>query len=330
MPQLNQTEKTGWLLFFYSVPSKPVSNRMRIWRRLTQAGALPFKGAVYILPYSDEHREFFQWLVSETVGMGGEAAFVHVKSIETIDDREIIEIFNRQRQQDYLGIEKMLEGFERKVQSIKKGGSIKDIRKLSEQFNKLMKAFESLRKIDFFSSEKGVLLRRDIEKLQKELISLEGSYKIKSTPSVVTKNIKDYKRKTWVTRKNPFVDRMASAWLIRRFIDPEAVFEFIDEEEITHISKDKVTFDIMGGGFTHTGESCTFEVLIKSFNLSDRRLKKIAEIVHEIDIKDEKFKTAEAKGVEDILLGIRKTSKSDTEALEKGMEIFEMLYESMT
>jgi hypothetical protein len=328
MLQSKHSEKLGWLLFFYSVPSKPVSKRMKIWRRLTQAGALPFKGAAYILPYSEEHDEFCRWLVSEAVGMGGEAAFVHVERIETMHDREIIDLFNRQRVRDYQDIEKGLEGLERRIQSIKKGSSIQGNKKLTEQLYKLLKEFEAIRRIDFFSSKAGAVLKKRMETLQAELKSMERAYTGIQIPVIVPRRIKDYQGKIWVTRKRPFVDRMASAWLIRKFIDPEALFEFIDEKEMARLGKNMVAFDVMGGEFTHIGDMCTFEVFIKSFNLADRRIKKIAAIVHELDMKDDKFKTPEAKGIEEILAGIRKTSKSDSDALERGMGIFEMLYES--
>ncbi|MDI6728791.1 MAG: chromate resistance protein [Thermodesulfovibrionales bacterium] len=328
MLQTKHSEIHGWLLFFYSVPSKPVSNRMKIWRRLTQAGALPFKGAAYILPHSEEHYEFCQWLVSEAVGMGGEAAFVHVEKIETMHDMELIDLFNRQRERDYQDIEKGFEGLERKIQSIKKGSSIHSNKKLSEQLYKLSKEFEAIRRIDFFSSKAGAVLKKRMETLQAELKGIDRIYAGIRIPAIVPKRIKDYQGKTWVTRKRPFVDRMASAWLIRKFIDPAASFEFIDEKETAHLAKNMVAFDVMGGEFTHIGDMCTFEVFIKSFNLVDRRIKKIAAIVHELDIKDDKFKTPEAKGIEEILAGIRKTSKSDSDALERGMGIFEMLYES--
>jgi len=142
------------------------------------------------------------------------------------------------------------------------------------------------------------------------------------------KEIDDYQDKTWATRKKPFVDRFASAWLIKKFIDKNASFTFIDEKDLENMSKDVIPFDIRGGRFTHEGDLCTFEVLTKSFNLKDKTLRKIAEIVHELDMKDEKFRTPEAKGIEDILSGIRKTVKDDHEALRKGMTIFELLYVS--
>jgi hypothetical protein len=145
---------------------------------------------------------------------------------------------------------------------------------------------------------------------------------------VAPARIEDYQHKTWVTRKRPFVDRFASAWLIKKFIDKNASFDFIDEKDLDNKNKNVIPFDIRGGRFTHAGNLCTFEVLMKSFGLKDRTMRKIAEIVHELDLKDDKFRAPEAKGIEDILSGIRKTAKDDHESLEKGISIFEMLYES--
>ncbi len=326
--QTGSTQTGSWLLFFYSAPSKPVSSRMKIWRRLLKAGALPFKGAAYILPYSEEHYEFCQWLVSEAVGMGGEAAFVHVKKIETMHDRKIIDLFNRQRERDYHDIEKMLEGLERKIQSIKKGGSSSQIKKITEAFGKLFKEFESVKKTDFFSSKAGATVEKKLNSLRAELSGIDTFYAGIQSRAITFKHPADYQNRIWVTRKNPFVDRMASAWLIKKFIDKNAVFKFANEKDIEHAGKNTIAFDVISGEFTHIGDMCTFEVLAKTFNLKDKKIKKIAAIVHELDIKDDKYKNPEAKGIEEILIGIRKTARDDADALEKGMAIFEMLYES--
>lgn len=328
MLQSKQAKKIDWLLFFYSVPSRPVNNRMKIWRRLAQAGALPFKGAAYILPYSEEHYEFYQWLVSETVGMGGEAAFVHVGKIETMNNEDIIALFNAQRERDYQGIGNTIRELERMIQSIKKGSSVHNNKKLLEQLDKLLKQFEAVRRIDFFSSKTGAVIKKHVEMLQAEVKGIDRVYTSIRASAIVPKRVSDYQGKMWVTRKRPFVDRMASAWLIRKFIDPAASFEFINEKDIEHLNKDMIAFDIMGGEFTHTGDMCTFEVLARSFNIKDRQVKKIARIVHEIDVKDGKYKNPEARGIEEILTGIRRSVKDDKEALERGMGIFEMLYES--
>jgi len=319
----------GWLLFFYSVPSRPVANRMKVWRRLTQAGALLFRGAVYILPYSDEHYEFYQWLTEEVKGMGGEAAFVYVERIEGIDDKEIIGLFNKQRERDYLKIEKGLEEIERRLQSIKKGSLTSINKKLQDNLNKIEKEFENIIKTDFFSSKLSRSLRRGIAELKEELERLERSRSISRPLHLPFRDIKDYQGKIWVTRSRPFVDRMASAWLIKKFIDPGATFKFIKQDRMPSKVTDVIGFDISGGVFSHVGDMCTFEVLIKSFKLFDKRLKKIATIVHEIDIGDEKVKTPESKGIELLLRSIRKTSGTDEEALNRGMEIFEMLYQAI-
>ncbi|MBI5098053.1 MAG: chromate resistance protein [Nitrospirae bacterium] len=323
------TSHSGWLIFFYSVPSKPVNARMKIWRRLAKAGAILIKGAVYVLPYNEENLELCQWLVSEVTSMKGEGAFVMVDKIETMNYKEIVELFNYQRGRDYSLIEKNMEELERKICSVRKGTETQDYKKLLDQLNKSLREYEEIRRIDFFASKTGTELRKKIGTLQKEMEGLSKSGE-RQTLEVISRNIEDYHGKIWVTRKRPFVDRMASAWLIKMFIDKKAVFRFVDEYDIGKLDRESVTFDVSGGTFTHIGDMCTFEVLIKSFGLKDKPLKKIAEMVHELDIKDEKYKNPELKGIEDILMGIRKTAKDDAEILEKGITVFEMLYASRT
>lgn len=320
--------KARWLLFFYSVPSKPVNNRIKIWRRLVKAGAVQLKGAVYILPYSDEHYEFLQWLVSEVTSLKGDASFLIAGKVETMTDREVIDLFDQQREADCRNIQRELEGLERRVNSIKKGAGAQNIKKLSEQFNKQLRAFEEIKKIDFFSSKAGNDLKKRIKSIEGEIKIVSGFAIQEKKVMIIPKRIEDYQGKTWVTRKKPFVDRMASAWLIKRFIDKNAVFRFIDEREMGDMDKNCVTFDVRGGEITHMGNLCTFEVFATSFEIKNKAVKKISELVHELDMKDDRYKSPEAKGIEDILLGIRKTAKNDSEALEKGMYVFEMLYVS--
>jgi hypothetical protein len=323
-----------WLLLFYSVPSKPVSSRMKIWRKLVKVGAIPLKGAVYILPYSEEHYELCQWLMSEVSAMGGEGDFVITDEFEMLKNGEIITLFNKQRKIDYGNIEKRLNELEIKVNSIKKGSKAKNVRTIKGQLNRYVEELNDVKKIDFFSSK----FRRKVEskiqsfKTEFKKIKLTDTEKgeIEQKISISYKRHKDYSGKTWVTRKKPFVDRMASAWIIKKFIDKKAVFRFIDERERENVDKDSVTYDIREGEITHIGEMCTFEVLVKSFGIKDKRVKDIAELVHQIDMKDDRYSSPEARGIEEILLGIRKTAKGDLEALEKGIAVFEMLYASKT
>ncbi len=328
MLQKTAKKDQKWLLFFYSVPSKPVNNRMKIWRRLAKAGAIQLKGAVYILPYSDEHYEFFHWLISEVTSLNGDGTLIMAKRIETMRTAEVIDLFNQQRETDYRDIEKALEEFERKIKSIKKGTGVQGIKKLSEQCNRHLKEFEDIRKIDFFSSKAGNDLKKKIKKIEVDIKDISGSAAKKQKIVVIPMRIEDYQGKIWSTRKKPFVDRMASAWLIKKFIDKKAVFEFTDEKKIRDANGKAILFDIPGGIFTHISDKCTFEVLKEAFKLKNRALNEIAKIVHQLDIKDDKYNIPAAEGIEALLFGIRKTEANDSRALEKGMTVFGMLYAS--
>jgi len=323
-------KRQKWLLFIYSVPSKPVSTRVKLWRRLAKAGAIKLKGAAYILPYSEEHYEFLQWLDSEVTSLKGDGTLIVAEKIETLTHSEIINLFNQQRALDYKDVWKTAGEIETKIYSIKKGTGTHNIGKLSDQLDKCLKDFDELHKIDFFSSPAGIELKKKIRALQLEFKKVSAIPVKSRTTAVVTKRIDDYRGKTWVTRTKPFVDRIASAWLIKKFVDPDAVFGFINERDTFRKTKDEVMFDLKSGEFTHAGDMCTFETLINAFGIRNKFLKKIAEIVHELDIKDEKYKNPEATIIEDILTGIRKTGKGDMEILKKGMNVFEMLYAART
>jgi hypothetical protein len=320
-----KTISQEWLLVFYSVPSHPVSNRMKIWRKLAKVGAVPLKGSVYILPATEEHEEFCQWLIGEVKSMGGDGAIVKSSEIKTMTDTEIRRLFTTQADREYHRLEKMLDVFERKIQSIRKGSKSEEGKHLADQATKLTKEFEELRKRDYFESSTGNILKKRIQALEASLRDA-GKKAPEEAASVVARRTQDYRGKIWATRKNPFVDRMASAWLIKRFVDPKASFVFIDERDVASLDDTTVAFDMRGAAFTHVGDLCTFEVLVKSFGIKDKAVKKIAEIVHDLDVKDDKYAKLETAGVEEILIGVRKSLKDDSAALEQGRTVFEMLY----
>ncbi len=323
----NRKTAQEWLLIFYNVPSHPVSNRMKIWRKLSKAGAVQLKGAVYILPANEEHEEFFQWLIGEVKTMGGDGAFVRVAEIKAMEEADIRELFLRQADKEYHGLEKHIDAVERKVQSVKKGTTGPAAAVLGGEFLKLKKEFDSAQRRDFFRSPAGEAFLKRIRALEGGLKSVEQRKPGKPV-RIEPKQIADYQGRTWATRKNPFVDRMASAWLIRKFIDPKASFKFMDERGLAKAGGKTVAYDVHGGEFTHVGDLCTFEVLVKSFGISDQAVRKLAEIVHDLDVKDEKYGNPETAGLEEILTGIRKSLKEDDAALEQGMRAFEMMYQS--
>jgi hypothetical protein len=323
------TASQKWLLIFYSVPSHPVSNRMMIWRKLAKAGAVQLKGAVYILPATEEHEEFLQWLIGEVKSMGGDGAFVRTAEIRTMTDADIRRLFTTQADQEYHRLEKALNVLERKIQSIRKGTKSEEGKRLADQVAKFTKEIEGVAKRDFFDTSTGHAMKKRIQALEAGLRDA-GKKAPEDAASIMARRTQDYQGKVWATRKNPFVDRMASAWLIKRFIDPKASFVFIDERDVVSLDNKSVAFDMRGAAFTHVGDLCTFEVLVKSFGIKDKAVKKIAEIVHDLDVKDDKYGKPEATGVEDILAGIRKTAKNDADGLERGMAMFEMLYQAKT
>jgi hypothetical protein len=318
-----------WLLIFYSVPAHPVSGRMKVWRRLAKAGAVQLKGAVYILPSTDEHRELFQWIIGEVKAIGGDGSFVHTSRIETLPDSEVRGLFNAQRDAEYRALEKALEVLERKVQSSRKGAVAGVRESVGIDLASLRKTYEEIGSRDFFGAPLGRETGRRMQTLEAAVKGLQEPGPAKAVP-LSRKGTKDYRRRVWVTRKRPFIDRMASAWLIRRFVDPAATFRFIDEKDIDKLSPGEVAFDLQGGEFTHHGELCTFEVLVRSFGIKDKAVRKISEIVHDLDLKDDKYGNSATSGIEEVLIGIRKTTKDDAAMLDKGMSVFEMMYQSRT
>ncbi|MEF9427539.1 MAG: chromate resistance protein [Candidatus Mariimomonas ferrooxydans] len=254
--------------------------------------------------------------------MGGGGDFIITDKLEMLKNSEIIFLFNNQRDDNYRNIEKGLNELETKVNSIKKGSKGKNIRRLNYQLNSHIKDFEDIKKIDFFSSKMRHGIAGKIHSLRTELkkITLPAIKKgaIKQEILIPHKRHEDYQGRTWVTRKKPFVDRMVSAWLIKKFIDKKAVFEFVDKEKIKGTRGKRILFDIPGGAFTHIGDKCTFEVLMEAFRLKDKTLKEIAKIVHQLDIKDDKYNIPAADGIETLLFGIRKTETDDNRALEAG------------
>jgi hypothetical protein len=319
-----------WLLFFYTVPAKPGNLRMKVWRRLIKMAAASLKGSVYILPYSEDHLEALHWLTGEVASLGGEAAFAKVERIETMGDEEIVSLFQAQRENGYAPIAAALEALEVQLSSLEQQQDPKGLERVKGTFQKLLKDYRAIQGIDFFHSPKGSGLQERLERFEERFTKLTAQPQVERPKLTGPKSKEDYQGRPWMTRKNPFVDRMASAWLIRRFIDPKARFEFLEKDQVSAEVPTAVSFDVPGGDFSHQQDQCTFEVLLEAFGLRGKVLRKMAEVVHDLDLKDGKFANPQASGVETILLGIRKTAKDDREALEEGIKTFERLHAALS
>jgi hypothetical protein len=325
-------DSAKWLLFFHTLPAKPVAARMKVWRRLNKTGALHLKGSVYLLPHSDQHQELLTWLTQEIETLGGEADFVTVERTAALDAQALVALFQQARAQAYRALEPEVEALARTLASPRAQQSPDLRKKLASQLRRLRDQQQDLARIDFFAPAPGAELGRRLAALEEKLLSLQAPGQGKPgrplRQTVTPRRNQDYQGRTWVTRPRPFVDRMASAWLIRRFIDAKARFAF--PAEGAALPAGAVGFDLPGGEFSHLGDWCTFEVLVKAFGLKDKALARLARIVHELDLHDGKFNVPQARGAEEILRGISRTAKNDREALNKGMDVFEMLFASLT
>lgn len=275
-----------------------MSARVKYWRRFQKEGALPLKESVYLLPYNDDRYELCQWLVKEIGAANGQMNFIVTNSIETLSDATIIDMFKTQSDNLYKPILEKLD-------------SIQDDTKIK----KLAKEYEDVRKSDFFNSKLGQQAKEKFDLLTNKNVT---------TITVKLRSKKDFQNRLWITRKRPFIDRLASGWLIKNFIDTKATFGFMDEKD--ELPNNAVSFDMNEAEFTHIGSLCTFEVLIQSFEIQDKTVAKIAKIIHQLDIKDDAYEQPEAYGILAVLRGLRNNEQDDNRLFQKGAEVFNLLY----
>lgn len=317
-----------WLLLIYNLPPTPTKTRVHVWRSLKSIGAVSLKKSVYIIPFNAGTYERYQWLCQEIQTMNGDATFVKVSSIENLNDEEVIKIFNKARDDDYKKIIDKFSMFSKKIITAGKQG-IKNQLKLRNELKIMVNQLSSIHEIDFFKSPLSQKAQNDSNTCTKELSRLLNKIANSGDKNIeerVTLRKKDFQGKKWVTRKRPHIDRISTAWLIRRFIDPKAKFIFVPENTI---KINGIPFDMYHGEFSHQGDNCTFETMLNRFNIQDKTLKNIAEIVHDIDLNDDKFVRNEAKGIDSIVQGLNENYKDDHVLLEKGVELFDALYASL-
>lgn len=300
-----------WLLILYGLPTKRSAERVSLWRKLKRLGAVPLKTSAYLLPDTEANFERFQWLANEVRQGGGEATVIRVTEVEGMKEEQIVQLFNDARSPEYnniiRGLTKLLEKRGRK-----RGGS----ERFEVDLERFTRAYEDIKKYDFFNCPRA----HDAEMLLKRASGVTAGSKISGR----ILSPKRFLGRTWLTRPRPEIDRVGSAWLITRFIDQKARFVFSAEPEKF---PDALPFDVVDAEFSHHGEDCTFETLVKRFGISDKAVAKIAEMIHEADLEDGKFTSFECVGIDRVLKGWARLSLSDEELLQKGGECFDALYE---
>jgi hypothetical protein len=309
------------MLLIHQIPPTPAYLRVKIGRHLARIGAVAIKNSVYVLPRSDETQEDFQWVLREIVKGGGDASIVEARFIEGLSDDQVIGLFQAQRERDY---RELAEQARSVVAELSKRGAIPEGRRadLAKQLARLRQRATELAAIDFFGAPGREVVEGLLSGMEARMRTIEGI-----EPAKASLNRAQYQGRTWVTRTGIKVDRMASAWLIRRFIDPDARFKFVPAKGYRP-EKGELRFDMFEAEFTHEGELCTFEVLMQRFGLENPALRTIASIVHDIDVKDAKYGREEAPGIGQIVAGIAAAHPDDEARFQRGTALFDDLYAS--
>lgn len=302
---VHKRQMAGWLLLTFTLPTKRASQRVEIWRKLQRYGTVPLGNSGYLLPSDLNNEERFQWLAKTIRKYGGEASVVRVKSIDNLSTPQLRGRFSEARAREYQEL----------IEEIKALSSPEDRRVNTGRLSRLRNRFQEIAEVDFFDSPLKGRVRELLEQASATRVARSDRAKI---------NPKDYRNRLWVTRPRPGVDRCASAWLIRNFIDDRARFAFAPEGEVP---AGAVPFDMFQeGGFGHRGEDCTFETLEKEFRIGDRRVGAIGQMIHDADLLDDRFGRKEGHGVDEILKGWAKQGLADAELLERGIQLVEGLY----
>jgi hypothetical protein len=317
-----------WILLIHQLPPRPTSLRVRVWRKLQRLGSVPIKNSVYVLPFTDSTYEDFQWLKQEIQTSGGEATVLRASAVEGATNKEIIEQFRKTRNEEYEQVKAEMDALSASLRDLNREGNMNRINTYDADLDKLHKELERVTATDYFNASNRSAALAAYERCRKTLLASQSRDE-KPTKSNHGSNqqlpVSQYQGRRWVTRQNLFIDRLAAIWLIKRFIDAKARFFFIKEGESI---EGGIGFDLYGGEFTHRGEDCTFETMIKEFGLADDAgLNAIAEIVHDIDLKDNKFNRSEAAGLGAIILGMVEHTKDDRKLAQQCGPIFDSLYQ---
>jgi hypothetical protein len=298
----------SWLLLLFSLPATHKTARVSIWRKLQKSGAIQIKTSTYLLPDTPAQYELFQWLAKQVTDYGGDSTLIRAQQIEGLSDARIVGLFNAARDRDYAALGESA----RKLAAPR---AAKRDKTFADELEKLRKTFRAIREIDFFDAPKAHVIESQIDRLENATRS--------KTPAAPRLHAAKFQDKTWVTRPRPEIDRIACAWLIRGFIDPKATFKFSAQ---ANPIAGGIPFDYAHGEFSHHGEDCTFETLLKRFGIADKALRVIGEMVHDADLEDEKFQRSECLGLDRILKGWAKRGMPDDEILTRGGNCFDGLY----
>jgi hypothetical protein len=295
-----KTENLLWLALLHQLPAKPPYLRVKIWRRLQAMGAVPLKNAAHVLPDTSANKAAFQDLMADITQEGGEAILIEARLLAGQTDTDIRALFDGARDADYGDI---ADAVRRLIDTGPTSGS---------EIARLQRRLADVKRLDFFgapgrAAAEAVLAELDRRRYEHPDIGRPAPSSDTETP--------DLKNRIWVTRSGVHVDRIACAWLIRRFIDPQARFRFVDSR--SHMSgPNELRFDMADAEFTHEGDRCSFEtLLLRAGLMDDPGLRAIGEIIHDLDIGDGKFGRPETSGLGAMLSGVCASTDDDLQRI---------------
>ncbi|MBI3878563.1 MAG: chromate resistance protein [Verrucomicrobia bacterium] len=298
----------AWLLLLYGLPTKHSTQRVSLWRKLRKFGALQLKTSAYVLPDQPAHFERFQWLAKQVRDDGGDATLIRVTEIEGLSNEQLAQMFNDARARDFAELGRAVAAFLKRKRGKRADTS-------GDALEKLQQRFREIREIDYFDSPAA----HDAQMLLNRAAGSQPA----GAPSGPKLDAKKFAGKAWLTRPRPEIDRVGSAWLIRKFIDPKARFVFGASPAV---HREAIPYDMHDVEFTHQGEDCTFETLLRRFGLRDRAAQQMGEMIHDADLEDGKFQRPEAFGLDRVFKGWARLGLADAEILAKGFECFDALY----
>jgi hypothetical protein len=305
-----------WVAFSYSLPAKSGSSpRVALWRRLRRLGAVTPTGSVQVLPDRPECAEALQWLAQEMRQAGGEAVVMYVEGFVGLTDQQLVEMFRAGRAEEYAELETQVLELEQRILAAAREDELSEV---PETLARLRRRHAEISRSDYFDAPEGARLAARLAQVAQKLAAGIAPALVEQVQPVA---LSAYQGRQWVTRPRPHVDRLACTWLIHRFIDPSAVVRYTGRPE-----PGEVTFDMAGADFGHLGNLCTFETMLRAFSLDEPGLDALAQIVHEIDLRDGLYARPETAGLDAVLGGWLAAGFSDGELAAQGTALFEGLY----
>lgn len=303
-----------WLLLIHQLPPRPLYLRAQVRRRLAQVGALPLKDSVYVLPDTPACLEDFQWIAQEATAGGGEASVCRAEFTGTAVAADLEARFREAATARFAPVRDALAKQLADLRRRRSGPAT------PASSARLHRAAEDAARLDFFHSDAG----KEVDTL---MTAIRKLLQPNAKSAVRAASHRELKGCVWVTRRDPHIDRLATAWLIRRFVDPDAKFRFVGPSGARARAGEK-SFDMVGADFTHEGNRCSFETMCHRLRLDDPALGHLGEIVHDLDLKDKKFGRSDAAGVQRLVDGLSASYGDSGARVTAAMPIFDTLFAS--